>query len=99
MIENTPGEKVTQADANNLQNLIFREKHLQQNILRLEFGRQQSDVRNNRFKHTLELRLFVSTQNLWEGPRSYIWKHMGQNEWSKENGSRVVFNRIHVKNS
>ena len=46
VIENTPGDKVTQADANNLKNLIFREKHLQENILRLEFGRQQSDVRN-----------------------------------------------------
>ena len=97
VVENTPGEILTQADATNLKKLIFREKHLQQNIVKLEFGRQQSEFRNNTFKHSLEIKLFVSTQQLWEGPRSYIWKHLGQNEWSKQNGSSVVFNRIHVK--
>ena len=97
VIENTPGEIITQADVTNLKNLIFREKHLQQNIVKLEFGRQQSEFRNSTFKHSLEIKLFVSTQQLWEGPRSYIWKHLGQSEWSKANGSSVAFNRIHVK--
>ena len=98
VIENSPGEILTQADAKNLQDLIFRERHLQQNILNLEFGRQESrNVTNGKFKHTLEIKLFVSTKNLWEGPRSYIWKHLGQNEWKKGNGASAVFNRIHVK--
>ena len=99
VIENSPGEILTQADAKNLQDLIFRERHLEQNILNLEFGRQVSrNLANGKFKHTLEIKLFVSTNNLWEGPRSYIWKHLGQNEWKKGNGSSAVFNRIHVKN-
>ena len=97
VIANSPGQRLTEVDTTNLQNLIFRENHLQQNIVKLEFGQQYSDSRNNLFKHTLELKLLVATQRLWEGPRSYIWKHMGQNEWAKENGSTVVFNRIHVK--
>ena len=97
VIANSPRDRLVQADATNLQNLIFREKHLQQNIVKIEFGRQHSDTRNNLFKHTWEIKLFVATHGLWEGPRSYIWKHMGQNEWAKENGSTVVFNRIHVK--
>ena len=99
VIENSPGDILTQADAKNLQDLIFRDRHLEQNILKLEFGGQVSrNLTNGKFKHTLEIKLFVSTNNLWEGPRSYIWKHLGQNEWKKGNGSSAVFNRIHVKN-
>ena len=78
-------------DANNLQDLVFRERHLQQNVVKLEFKRQEvRNLINGKFKHMLELRLFVAPNNLWKGPRSYIWKHLGQNEWRKENGSTVV---------
>ena len=98
VIDNSPGEILTKADGKNLQDLIFRERHLQQNILNLEFGRQESrNLTNGKFKHTLEIKLFVSTKNIWEGPRSYIWKHLGQNERKKGNGASAVFNRIHVK--
>ena len=98
VIENSISESLTQIECNNLQGLVFRERHLQENILKLEFGHQGTqDLRNGRYNHTIGLRLYVSTQKLWEGPRSYVWKHLGQNEWSKGNGSTVVFNRIHVK--
>ena len=98
VIENSTGEKLTQVECDNLQSLVFREKHLKENIVKLEFG--QNSTRNlgrGKYNHTLDLKLYVSTRKLWEGPRSYVWKHLGQNEWSKGNGSTVVFNRIHVK--
>ena len=98
LIDNSPAKTLYQADLNSLKDLIFREKHLQANIIKLEYGQHFSrEFRNRRFQHTIELRLFVSTSNLWEGARSYIWRHFGKNEWSKENGSRVMLKKIHVK--
>ena len=81
VIDNTPGDRITQADSTNLQDLVFRERHLQQNVVKLEFRRQEvRNLRNGKFKHMLELRLFVAPNNLWKGPRSYILKHLGENE-------------------
>ena len=75
VLENSPTDKLYQAELKNLQELIFRENHLEANILKLEFGQYFTyQLRNNLFKHTLELKLYVSTRNLWEGAgaRSYI---------------------------
>ena len=100
VIENSQEKSLSVPEMKNLKNLIFREKHLQDNILKLECGQNFArEIRKNNFKHTIELRLYVSTRNLWEGARSYVWRHFGQNEWRKPNGSSVVFNKIHVKSS
>ena len=98
VIENSPTEDLSQSEIKNLQTLVFRENHLKTNILKLEIGEYFTHrLRNSHFKHTLELKLFVGTTRLWEGARSYIWRHFGQSEWSNGKGGRVVFNRIHVK--
>ena len=98
VIENSPTEVLSQSELTNLQTLVFKEHHLNSNFLKLEFGNYLTNrLRNHFFKHSLELKLYVSNTNLWEGARSYIWRHFGQNEWSNGNGGRVVFNRIHVK--
>ena len=50
MIDNSPGE----ADLNSLQDLIFRAKHVEDNIRKLEIGQQFSwEFRDHRLKHTL----------------------------------------------
>ena len=98
VIENSSTEMLSQSELKNLQDLVFRDNHLKAKNLKLEFGQYLTHgQRNHLYKHTLELKLHVSTKNLWEGARSYIWRHFGQNEWSKGNGARVVFTRIHVK--
>ena len=98
VIDDSPEKIMSQSEFNNLEKLIFRENHLKANIVKFEHGENFTrEMRKNCFKHTIELRIHVSTKNLWEGARSYVWKHFGQNEWSKRNGSSVVFNRIHVK--
>ena len=98
VIDDSPEKNMSQSEFNNLEKLIFRENHLKANIVKFEHGENFTrEMRKNCFKHTIELRIHVSTKNLWEGARSYVWKHFGQNEWSKRNGSSVVFNRIHVK--
>ena len=100
VIENSQEKSLSVPEMKNLKNLIFREKHLQDNILKLEYGQNFArEIRKNNFKHTIELILYVSTRNLWDGARSYVWRHFGQNEWRKPNGSSVVFNKIHVKSS
>ena len=97
VIENSVKETLQQADLTALQNLIFREEHLKKNISRVEFGQYFTREIGRTFKHTLDMKLFVKARNLWEGPRSYIWKHFGRQEWSKPDGSKAVINRIHVK--
>ena len=39
----------------------------------------------------------MKTIKLWHSPRQYVWKHLRQMEWSKDNGTTVSFSRIHVK--
>ena len=98
VIKDSAEPNLSQSEIKNLEKLIFRENHLKVNIRKFETGQYfTTEIRKNHFKHSIELRLHVSTKNLWEGARSYVWRHFGQNEWSKGNGSTVVFNRIHVK--
>ena len=94
VVENSPGE----ADVKGLEGLVFRERHLQENIQKIEFGQHFSQrSRNSHFTHTIEMKFYVKTKKLWEGARSYIWRHFGQMEWEKGNGTKVKMNRLHVK--
>ena len=98
VIEDSPRESVTETDVKALENLVFRETHLKQNIARLQIGENSSrGFRNKRFKHTVQFLISVKTEKLWDSPRQYIWKHLGQLEWKKEDGTGVKFSRIHVK--
>ena len=98
VIEDSPRESITETDVKALENLILRETHLKPNIARLEIGENISrGFRNKRFKHTVQFLISVKTEKLWDSPRQYIWKHLGQLEWKKEDGTGVKFSRIHVK--
>ena len=44
-----------------------------------------------------KLELYVDTSSMWNSPRTYIWKFLGQDEWKLGNGTMVTICRIHVK--
>ena len=76
----------------------YWKEHLRKNILKIQAGRQTNrKLRNGAFKHTLELRIVVRTGNLWENARKYIWRNLGQDMWTRKDGSTLTLDRIHVK--
>ena len=98
-IENSVNEVFSKGDFKSIENIVFAAKHLRENIVNLEAAGEMSSrqSRNGRFKLMLNLKLLVKTRNLWENPRSYIFKHLGQRKWAKEDGTRMNISRIHVK--
>ena len=61
---NSPNETLGQDDINSLQNFIYSEEHLQRNIVKIEFEKMS--------RWEVSTKLYVLTNNLWEGPRSYV---------------------------
>ena len=82
-----------------IQGIIFRSDHLRRNVKHIEFGENRTyrSDHENSFDHQIWIRLQVDSSNLWENARSYIWKHLGQQEWKLGDGTIVTANRIHVK--
>ena len=79
-----------QDDINSLMKFIHSEEHLARNVTQTET--EQID------KWEVAVKMLVLTNNLWESPRSYIWKHLGgQNFWDRSNGTKIKLVRIHVK--
>ena len=39
----------------------------------------------------------VDTSPLWDNARAYVWKFIGQDEWTFKDGMNVSVSRIHVK--
>jgi hypothetical protein len=87
---NSPNDTLSQDDINSLQNYIYSEEHLKRNITKIEFEKLS--------RWEVSTKLFVLTNNLWEGPRGYLWKHLGgQNLWDRSNGTKIKLEKIHVK--
>ena len=59
---NSPNDTIGQDDINSLQNFIYSEEHLQRNIVKIEFEKLS--------RWEVSTKLYVLTNNLWEGPRS-----------------------------
>ena len=52
--------------------------------------------RNNLYKHTVSIILYVKTARLWESAASYVRKHLGVSKyWERSNGTvnRLEFTR------
>ena len=98
VLENSPHEVIVQEDLDSLEKILFGAKHLTENISKLEAGQRTCrKMRTGVNRHTLELRIVVKTAKLWENPRSYIWRNLGQDLWTKKNGTELKLTRIHVK--
>lgn len=97
--ENCPKRVLTANELKVVEEILFRKDHLKQNIRSYEFGhygtRHSDDGQD--YAHTLDLKLYVETGRLWETPRSYVFRHMGQDTWTVNDGTQISLNRIHVK--
>ena len=88
--ENSPFQQLVQEDLASLEKFLSSEDHLRNNIMKVEFEVTA--------KWKVNVRLHVKRTNLWEGPRSYIWKFLGgQNFWDRQNGTKIRLVRIHEK--
>ena len=96
VIDSCPYEHIDYV--NDVQKVIFKEQHMRNNIAAVNFEHQSTrGFRGNLFTHTVSVILTVKTSALWDSPRQYIWKHLGQEEWARNDGTRIKFSRIHVK--
>ena len=95
VVENSPVEN---PDYRELYDIVTKENHMRANITAVDINHQSTrEFRSNLFTHTSSLLLTLKTASLWDSPRQYIWKHLGQNDWKKENGTSIKFVKIHVK--
>ena len=96
--EECPDAQLYQDYVESLERFIFNKDHLKRNICKVETSYISSrEFRHNTYTHTMSVRLFVLTGGLWEGPRSYIWKHLGDDVWTRGNNTKIRLVRIHVK--
>ena len=88
--EDSPFREFQQDDIRALEKFICSEDHLTRNIANIEI-----DLKVNLEAH---VKLHVRKKNLWESPKSYIWKFLGgDNHWARQNGTKIRMRRIHVK--
>ena len=98
IIDESPNAALTNDEIESVIRFLTNSDHLKRNIRNIEYDYLSSrEFRNNKFKHTVGLKIEVKTENLWEGARSYLWKHVGQDVWSRGNGSAISVVKIHQK--
>ena len=85
-------------DYQEIYDLIVKENHMRNNITNISINHESTrEFRSNLFTHTVSLMMTVKTAALWDSPREYIWKHLGQKDWKENSGTAIKFLRIHVK--
>ena len=98
VLEDSPFSTLMQEEVDSLVRFVTNKEHLARNIENIVYDHLSSrEFRSTRFKHTVALKLIVKTANLWEGPRNYLWKHIGQDTWTRGNGTLINIVRIHQK--
>ena len=87
-----------QDEVDSMVRFLTNKDYLSRNIQNIEYNLLSSrEFRGGKYKHTVGLKIHVKTANLWEGPRNYLWKHIGQDTWSRGNGSSINVVKIHQK--
>lgn len=97
IIENSVNVTLAEEEINAMRNIIYGKDHLAKNIMDLQVKYVSTRESRQKFKHTAEIILHVNTANLWDGPRNYIWKHLGNDAWRSKNGTEIKFVKIHQK--
>ena len=94
-----PNSQLTQEYLDSLYRFITSKDHLKKNIANIYYDRIYDLGANHAgtFEHSVQFRMAVKSQNLWEGCRSYIWKHLGSDVWERGNGTKIKLSRIHQK--
>ena len=95
VIEDCPTEK---CDYKEIYDIVTKEQHMRANITTVNIDHQSTrKFRSNLFTHTLSIVLTVKTAALWDSPRQYVSKHLGQSDWKTTNGTSIKFVKITVK--
>ena len=98
VIENSPHETFSNDEWVSVLRFIADKEHMKKNVADVKYGQTKSRMLGNGIsRHTVELEIFVKTEFLWETPRAYIWKHIGQDSWERRNGSSIRLTKIHQK--
>ena len=98
IIDKSPFNLLAQEEVDSISRFITQKEHMKKNIMNIEYNLLSSiNSECGLFRHTISLRLFVKTVNLWETPRSYVFRHVGQDTWERGNGSDIRITRIHRK--
>ena len=98
IFENSPNAQIMNEELESLKKINKHEGHLVNNIDQVYFEPLSTiELRNRLFKHTCQVIINVKNGNLWETPRSYLWKHIGQDNWASGNGTEISIIRIHQK--
>ena len=97
--ENSPYERLQEEELDSLLRCVNSIEHLKKNIATISIdGHCTKAYGTDRFKHIVQLRIHVKTENLWESPGSYLMKHLGRDRWDRRNGTVIAVHRIHQKN-
>ena len=97
IIEDSPNVTLASDEIESIYRFIASKDHLIKNIADAQVTHLSSrEFRNQKYKHTVGVRIIVKTGNLWEGARSYIWRHLGgDNAWTRGDGTRITLVKIH----
>ena len=96
ILGNSPNDTFVQDEIESLYRFITSKDHLQRNIKNIKMNYLSTKYIRNSFEHLVEVKLIVNTDQLWESPRNYIWKHLGNDSvWTRGNGTEIRLTRIH----
>jgi hypothetical protein len=96
-IEDSPNGNLIDEELDSLLRFITSRDHLKQNNNNIEFEHVSTREFRTKFKHLVGVKINVKTVNLWEAARSYIWKHIGNDTWTRGNETKITLARIHQK--
>ena len=96
---NSPNASLMRDDIESMGRFVTSKDHLKRNIAKVEYDVITSDGINSNgtYDYTVKVKILVFRRNLWEGARSYIWKHLGSDIWERGNGTIISLSRIHQK--
>ena len=94
-----PRNNLSDNDLKTIDAILLKNDHLRCNIKKVHYGRifnRRSSV-HYLYDHFVEIELIVNTEKLWECARSYVWKHLGKDQWKLDDGTIITLKRIHTK--
>ena len=99
VFRNCPNVSIAQDDLDSVARFITSKDHLVKNIDSIQYDRISNHGMDNNgtYEHSVQVRIAVRRKNLWEGARSYLWKHLAHDLWERSNGTTITLTRIHVK--
>ena len=98
IVEKSPHTMFVEEEWDSLIRFIYSKEHLKQNIEKVRHCNSTSrDYMSGLYQHNVKIELLVKTSSLWETPRSYIWRNIGQDSWNRGNGTTIKLTRIHQK--